>query len=100
VRHDHSIDDPPFPAVTIEKGGEEWIVGLKELVPPVANDEGLRAEYMKCKLVPEIVAAYDSGCLTVREIAVKLGVQMIDVLSRYRKAKKLGLLKEKSHEQN
>lgn len=102
VIHDHSLDDPPFPAVTVKRGQDEWIVGTHELTTPVATDNELREEFKQSKLVPEILAAYEGGAKTVRDIATKLGVQMIDVLSKFRKAQRLGLLPEKGNpnEQN
>lgn len=102
VVHDHSLDDPPFPAVTVKRGADEWIVGKHELTTPMATENELRNEFKQTKLVPEMLAAYAEGATTVRDIATKLGVQMIDVLSKFRKARRLGLLPEKGNpnEQN
>jgi hypothetical protein len=102
VIHDHSMDDPPFPAVTVKRGRDEWIVGAGELTTPLATESQLREEFKQSKLVPEILAAYEGGAKTLLEIATKLGVQACYVVSKFRKAQRLGLLPEKGNpnEQN
>lgn len=100
IVHDHSIDDPPYPAVTIRKGerGEEYIVGKNELM----TYEELEAEEDAKELaklevakesVKDIVAAFEAGNISVMAIAKHMGKQMCEVLSRARKAERLGLIK-------
>lgn len=99
IVHDHSIDDPPFPAVTITKVGKlEYIVGKNELM----SFEELEAEQKAAELVKleaakesvkDVVAAFEAGNISVMAIAKHMGKQMCEVLSRARKAERLGLIK-------
>lgn len=94
VIHDHSVDEPGFPAVTIKHNGSEWLVGLNEIV----TAEEIEAE-RKAKLqaaadsVADIVRVFSEGNDTIRKISLALNKQMIDVLSRAKKAERLGLIK-------
>lgn len=89
-----------FPAITINRGGDEWIVGVNEIVSPEeirAEEEAKKAA--EAATVADVVNAFNAGCHTIRTIADSLGKQMIDVLSRCRKAERLGLIKmEKQNE--
>lgn len=93
VVHDHSLDTPPFPAVTVKKGSDEWIVGVKELMSPAAIRQELSAEFLATDRAKEVVAAFEAGNITVRAIANHLKKQMIDVLSTARKCERLGIIK-------
>jgi hypothetical protein len=89
---DYSKGDPPFPAVRVYCGGDEWIVGKHELSHFSTEHDRIIHEFLKSNNAKAIVDAYAGGAKTVRAIAEKLGLQMIDVLSKFRKAKRLGLL--------
>ena len=82
-----------FPAVTVNRGGDEWIVGINEIMTPdeiKAEEEAKMAA--EAETVKDVVDAFKSGHNTIRAIADSLGKQMIDVLSRCRKAQRMGLI--------
>jgi len=93
VIHDHSADDPPFPAVTIKNNGSNWIVGTHELLS--AEDieaERVAKRQLQEDSVADIVNAFKAGNHSIRKISLALNKQMVDVLSRARKAQRLGLI--------
>lgn len=96
VVHDHTEDDPPFPAVTVRKGesGDEWIVGRNELLSP-EEQEAERQDKRKHaeESVADVVAAFQAGNISVMAIARHMGKQMCEVLSRAKKAERMGLIK-------
>lgn len=97
ILHDHSKDDPPFPAVTVRYRSEQWIVGVSELTNPADPKEEERKklhEFLCSKHVSGIIEAISNGMKTVREIAEYMDVQMIDILSKFKKAKRLGIINE------
>ncbi len=94
VIHDHSIDEPAFPAVTIKHNGSEWVVGLNEIVTTEELEEERKAKIqLAADSVADVVRVYNEGNETIRKIALALNKQMIDVLSRAKKAERLGLIK-------
>ncbi len=94
VIHDHSVDEPAFPAVTIKNNGSEWVVGIHEIITPEEIEEERKAKLqLAADSVADIVRVYNEGNHTVRSIALALNKQMIDVLSRAKKAERLGLIK-------
>lgn len=94
VIHDHSADNPPFPALTIKNNGSEWIVGIHEIVTKEELEAERAAEKARqAEALADIVTAYAKGNDTIRAIASSLGKQMVDVLSKARKAERLGLIK-------
>lgn len=100
VLHDHSVDDPPFPAVTILKGEkkESYIVGTSEIMTyeeEAAEEAAVElAKFEAAKeSVKDVVAAFEAGNISVMAIAKHMGKQMCEVLSRARKAERLGLIK-------
>lgn len=96
IMHDHSMDDPPFPAVTIRKDGrkEECIVGRNELISYEELEAEKQAALQKEKdSVADVVTAFEAGNISYMAIAKHLGKQLCEVLSRVRKAERLGLVK-------
>lgn len=97
ILHDHSQDDPPFPAVTVRYRSEEWIVGVNELSKVKNKEEEFQEkvqEFLASKNVPEMLEAISVGNGKVRDIAEHMGVQMIDIVSKFRKAIRLGVIRE------
>lgn len=96
VMHDHTQDDPPFPAVTIRKGEkkEEYIVGRHEIISPEELASEMAAHLQNQKdSVADVVAAFEAGNISYMAIAKHLGKQLCEILSRVRKAERLGLVK-------
>lgn len=94
VVHDHSIDDPPFPAVTVDYNSANWIVGTHEIVSAEEIEAERAAKRQEQEdSVADIVREFKAGNDTMRKLAVALNKQMIDILSRVRKAQRLGLIK-------
>lgn len=88
-----------FPAVTIEVRGDAWIVGIDEiLTPEQLKQEQAEAKAKEESTVKDVVDAFKAGHVTFRAIANALGKQMVDVLSRCRKAERMGLIKLNRHQ--
>lgn len=96
VMHDHTQDDPPFPAVTIKMGEKpgEWIVGRHELLSPeeIKAEEDAHRKRAEDSL-QDIVNAFNAGNISVIAIARHLNKQVCEVVSRARKAERMGLIK-------
>lgn len=83
-----------FPAVTVEVRGDPWIVGINEIVTQdQINQEAASERAKEESTVKDVVDAFKAGHVTFRAIADALGKQMVDVLSKCRKAERLGLIK-------
>lgn len=82
-----------FPAVTVLRGKDEWVVGINELLTK-EDIERERAEKRRKdeESVQRVVDMFKQGRTTMRAIAEGLGKQMVDVLSQCRKAQRLGLI--------
>ncbi len=93
VVSDHT---PTFPAVTVLRGEEEWIVGINDLV----TAEEIKVEEQAKRVLAEqsvadIVEAFKAGNDTFGSIARFIGFSQVQILSRARKAERLGLIKLK-----
>lgn len=83
-----------FPAITVEHRGDPWIVGINEIVTQdQINQEAASERAKEESTVKDVVDAFKAGHVTFRAIADALGKQMVDVLSKCRKAERLGLIK-------
>lgn len=83
-----------FPAVTVEVRGDPWIVGINEIITPEqAKKEQEEVRAKEEASVKDVVDSFKAGHVTFRAIADALGKQMVDVLSKCRKAERLGLIK-------
>jgi hypothetical protein len=83
-----------YPAITVERNGEPWIVGTQDIL---TAEEILRETKEKhdkeVAKVQDIVDAYLAGNHTMGDIARFLKTKQVQILSRCRKAERLGLIK-------
>ncbi len=83
-----------YPAITVEKNGEPWIVGTQDIL---TAEEILREQKEKhdqeIASVQDIVDAYIAGNHDMPAIARFLHLKQVQILSRCRKAERLGLIK-------
>lgn len=101
VIHDYSLDDPPYPAVRIYKTGrgkEEYLVGRSELLSKKEYEQEQEAEEKAILeefrvAYADIIGAFEAGNISVMAIAKHLKKQHCEVLSRCRKAERLGFIK-------
>jgi len=83
-----------YPAITVEKNGEPWIVGTQDIL---TAEEILQEKKEKLEKeiasVQDIVDAYIAGNHDMPAIARFLHLKQVQILSRCRKAERLGLIK-------
>lgn len=94
-RHEVIIvtDHHPFPAVTVKYRKEDWIVGRNELLSTEQIERERQEELQRQReSMKDLIEAFTAGHKNVRAIATYLGCQMVDVLSRCRKAERLGFI--------
>lgn len=85
-----------FPAVTVKRGQDEWIVGINELVTTEQIQMEEHTKHLQdLDSVQDIVNAYNLGYQTFGSIARFLNIQQVKILSRCRKAERMGLIKLK-----
>lgn len=88
-------DNTP-PAARIRKGEQEYLCRQSELEPLLAHQQRVAEEKLakakaNCAL---IVAAWESGCRTLKDIAEQMKIKPARLVSKFRQARRFGLLKE------
>lgn len=91
VLSDHTAT---FAAITVQHGEEEWIVGINDLVTTEevkAEEDAKRAKAVES--VQDIVEAFNAGHHGFGAMARAMNSTQVKILSRVRKAERLGLIK-------
>jgi len=83
-----------YPAVTVERNGEAWIIGINELVTTEQIEQENKEKLMQAKAKVQIVVdAFNSGFRTSGAIAKAIGIKQVKILGLCLQAERMGLIK-------